>query len=230
MTNLKTAGRPTKYNTPETLSKLKHLVEMYKEENPFCGIIRVADMVRFSKHKNELDNANYPFYNKDVWRTYGIPFIDEVNQPMSSNLLSDATQNYNIPNVTDIVQRHGKNQIRLIEHLRPLEMMLHESLSKELQLRQEKSDLQSTIKSLRETILFYEQYVLQMAHHSLSQEYQEKYGLINQISINTNARNQNAMKNLDAWLNSSFGENENNVHQQPNKESRGLALWKEKKR
>ncbi|MDQ8738869.1 hypothetical protein [Paenibacillus sp. LHD-38] len=226
---LKTAGRPTKYNTPETLSLLKYLVELYKEKEPYCGIVKVADMVRFSQQMNELDSGKYPLFNKDVWRTYGKSFIDEANEFMPSNLANNDTLKFNIPNVADIVQRHGKNHPRLLEHLRPLEIMLHESLSREEKLRRDKADLQVAIQTLKETISFYEQHTLQMAQHSLSQEYQEKYGLVNQISINANARNKSAMKNLDHWLSSTFDDQVSEEPQQPNKESKGLALWKGKK-
>ncbi|MFC4306232.1 hypothetical protein [Cohnella boryungensis] len=227
---LKTAGRPTKYNTPETLLLLRHLVELYKEKEPFCGIVKVADMVRFSQQMNELDGNKYPLFNKDVWRTYGKPFIDDANEFMPSNLANADTLKFNIPNVADIVQRHGKNHTRLVEHLRPLEIMLHESLSREEQLRRDTAILKDTIQALRETVSFYEQHTLQVAHQSLSQEYQEKYGFFNQISINANVKNQSAMKNMDQWLSSTFVNLGNEVQEQSSKESKGLALWRNKKR
>ncbi|MDR9747642.1 hypothetical protein [Paenibacillus taichungensis] len=236
---MKQAGRPSKYNNKETADKLKQLVYLYKDRNPHSGIVKISDMVRFSKEMNEIDAVSHPLFNRDVWVTYGKVFIDEVNEPLPSELMKDKPVDFVVPNITDIVNKHHKNPVNLLQHLLPIEVMLHESLfnqgksiSKIQELENELTKAKEALRLSKATIDRYEQYTNQMAHHSYSAEYQKEFNLPNQISVNANARNKNAMRSLDDL--SSFLENGTNPAEEPsknpNKESSLLQEWRNKRK
>lgn len=194
-------GRPSKYNNPDTLKKLQDLVFLYKKENP-SGIIRISHMVRFSKKMNDLNSDVYPFYSKDVWSEYGRTFIDEANEPVRTTISTDEDVSIELPNICDIVQKYSNNQGKLLEYLLPVEQMLHEAMYenrklKEAKLKQEESveELKQNKKHLEELVKYYEKFILTMSHDSYRKEFEGM--LKNQISVNANERNKNAMRNLD---------------------------------
>ncbi|BCG60384.1 hypothetical protein [Paenibacillus sp. URB8-2] len=198
-------GRPAKYKNEETEQNLQELVYEYKKSHPFSGLIRISHMVRFTERKHREDPETYPIaYSKDVWGSYGKKYIDRANEPIPSALLSELPLDIEVPNLTDITLKYHHNMNKLLEHLNPIEVMLHESLSREQKLRlqvseltNELSEIKNTVKEQQNTLSLYEKFTLEMAHHSYNDEFQQKYGLINQISINANDRNKKAMSNLN---------------------------------
>lgn len=186
-------GRPSKYNNLETLNELKEQVLLYRIENPFQRI-RPADMVRFSKELYDSRPAQYHFFNKDVWLSYGKSYINEINEPLRTKFFMEDEKVYEIPNVVDCVTKFKDNPEKIISLLSPIETMLHNSLRREEELINKVKELKSENEELKRQVWNYKDFVLQMAHHSYITEYQEKFGLKNIISPNANVRNMKAMK------------------------------------
>lgn len=193
-------GRPSMYNNEETKEKLQYLVYLYKKQNP-SGIIRISDMVRFSKEISQSDPNNYPFYNKDVWTVYGREYIETANEPIRTELTYDGEIVVNMPNIADLVEKHGDNKQKMLEYLLPFEQMLHNALLKEKQLQHKLENLQVDYDALTEkfkiqqnVIKKYENFVMTMAHESYRKDFEND--LKNQISVNANERNKSAMRNV----------------------------------
>lgn len=186
------------------MDTLRELVLLLRKKNQHLGLIKIADMVRFSKEMNEFNPDKYPFYNKDVWITYGKTFIDEANEPAPSTLSDVGNTDIVVPNILDILTKHHKNFDKLVEYFKPLELLLHTSLNNERTLtiknetlQKEVDELKEKLENAKQTIKRYEDFSLEMAHKSYSVEFREEYGLVNQISVNANSRNKNAMRNLN---------------------------------
>ncbi|MCY9694548.1 hypothetical protein [Paenibacillus alginolyticus] len=232
-------GRPTKYKNEETEIQLKELVYEYKKLHPFSGLLRISHMVRFSERMHKENPEKYPLaFSKDVWGSYGKKYIEQANEPIPSALLKEVPLDIEIPNITDLTMKYHHNINKLLEHLQPIEVMLHESLSREQQhkskvseLEDELSQLKNRIKELQETINSYEKFTLEMAQLSYISEFRIKYGLVNQISIHANDRNKHAMTNLNN-LESLFPYSKKEDESTPlrTKESAALTKWKERRK
>lgn len=98
-----------------------------------------------------------------------------------------------VPNITDLFEKFGTNSQKILEYLLPLEQMLHESLSKEKEVREkcvnqeaELNDLKETNKTLKDVTKKYENFILAMTHESYRRENEVK--LTNLVSVNANVR------------------------------------------
>jgi hypothetical protein len=225
-------GRPSKYKNEETTKLLQNLVYMYKKENP-TGIVRIADMVRFSKDMNKVDEVQFPFMSKDVWSEYGRLYIDQANEPIRTELQDADGVAVDLPNISDIVAKYGDNRQKLLEYLLPVEQLLHRSIMNEKRVstlvaksESEKNALVEKCKAQQELLRKYEDFVLTMSHDSYRKEFEGQ--LVNQISVNANERNQSAMRNLND-LGAIFGSNEPQiVAQKADKQPSLLDHWKSK--
>lgn len=199
--NPKGAGRKRKYDNPEEQTRLKNLVYLYRKKKP-SGIIKMADMVRFSEEMNKINTDEFPtIYKKDVWSTWGREFIEIANEPITIKIESETGVKLEIPNFSDIVEKYYHDKSKLLEHLLPSENFLHETLAKNISLIARNNELEEQINSLKrelssleETIKKYQKMTLEMAHHSGVEKYRKKYGLKNQISA---SENRDAFDNLD---------------------------------
>lgn len=226
-------GRPSKYNNPETKEKLQELVYLYRKSSP-NGVIRISHMVRFSKEMNKKQPSKYPTYDKDVWGTYGREFIDNANEPIRIKYENN-DEVFEVPNVSDIVEKFHSNKGTLLSYLIPLEKMIHEFLSRENDKNKKISEfelkideLKSTVKEKDDLIRRYEEFVLQMAHQSYINEFQDKFGLQNLISVNANKRNKDAMRGLDD-LSDMFTKKEVSEEKTKIEDNVFLNKWKEKR-
>ncbi|MCR2804800.1 hypothetical protein [Paenibacillus soyae] len=232
-------GRPAKYKNSETEQQLQNLVYEYKTLHPFSGLLRISHMVRFSERMHMENPEKYPIaFSKDVWGSYGRKYIEQANEPLPSTLSKEVALDFEVPNITDLTLKYHHNLGKLLEYLQPIEVMLHESLSREQQLKSSVTELseelnqsKNRIKELSETIKLYEKFTLEMAQNSYITEYQKKYGLVNQIAIQANERNQQAMTNLTN-LGSLFPDSNENTGfntSQNKKETTVLKSWRERR-
>ncbi len=216
--NPKGAGRKRKYDNPEEQTRLKNLVYLYREKHP-SGIIKMADMVRFSEEMNKINPDEFPtIYKKDVWSTWGKEFIKIANEPITIKIESETGLKIEIPNFSDIVEKYSHDKTKLLEHLLPSENFLHESLAKNISLAERNSELEHHIISLKlnvneleETIKKYQKMNLEMAHHSGIDKYRKKYGLVNQISASENLDAFDNLDNLHSFLEPKSEQNNNSI-------------------
>lgn len=235
--NPKGAGRKRKYDNPVEQTRLKKLVYLYREKYP-SGIIKMADMVRFSEEMHKIKSDEFPkIYKKDVWSTWGKEFIQIANEPITIKIESETGFKLEIPNFSDIVEKYSHDKIKLLEHLLPSENFLHESLAKNISLLARNNELEEHIISLKlnvnkleETIKKYQKMTLEMAHHSGIDKYRKKYGLINQISASENHDAFNNLDNLHSFLESKSDQNNNSIIDDvkdiDKKDNVVLANWK----
>ena len=211
-------GRKSKWNTPEHHERMKELVYLYRKNKDKFKVISIADMVRFSEEMNQNSSFDFPdVYKKDVWIDWGREYINNANKPLILKIdINEGEEPIEIPNLSDVLEKNYHNKDRLLASLLAYENLMHKKLKEikelfsEIQELQEKNkDLIVKNQNLEMTIEKFESYLLQMAHQSRSKSYQEQYGLINQISINANARNRKLMNNLDKLEEVLNGENLN---------------------
>lgn len=216
--NPKGAGRKRKYDNPEEQTRLKNLVYLYREKHP-SGIIKMADMVRFSEEMHKINSDEFPtIYKKDVWSTWGKEFIKIANEPITIKIESEPGLKLEIPNFSDIVEKYAPDKTKLLEHLLPSENFLHESLAKNTRLIARNNELEEDIISLKlnineleETIKKYQKMTLEIAHHSAIDKYRKKYGLINQISASENHDAFDNLDNLHSFLEPKSDQNNNSI-------------------
>ncbi|PGU51918.1 hypothetical protein COD70_26270 [Bacillus cereus] len=199
-------GRKSKWNTPDHHEKMKELVYLYRNNKEKFKIISIADMVRFSAEMNQKFPSDFPdIYKKDVWIDWGREYINSANKPLVIKIdIIEGEESIEIPNVSDIIEKDYNNKDRLLSSLLAYENLMHKKLKeiKELSsmvnlLQEKNKELIIKNQKLETEIENFESDILQMAHHSRIKSYREKYGLINQISVNANARNRKLMNNLD---------------------------------
>ncbi|EFI70701.1 hypothetical protein BFZC1_00135 [Lysinibacillus fusiformis ZC1] len=217
--NPKGAGRKRKYDNPVEQTKLKNLVFLYREKHP-SGIIKMADMVRFSEEMHKINSDEFPtIYKKDVWSSWGKEFINIANEPITIKIESETGLKLEIPNFSDIVEKYSHDKTKILEHLLPSENFLHESLAKNISLSTRNNELEERIISLKlyvneleETIKKYQKMTLEMAHHSGVEKYRKKYGLINQISVSENHDAFDNLDNLQSFLAPKSDQNNNSMN------------------
>jgi len=235
-------GRPKKYkDNPEVPEHLRKLVYLYKKENPLSKKLTISEMVRYNERKHQEDPESFPLYPRDVWSDYGREFIDAANSPIPYSYKPNSNTAFVVPNVAEIVEKFYDDKEKMLTLLLSLEKQLHDSLLREQEayskiagLEQEIVQYKEKLKQKDEVIGLYERFSLEMAHHSYVDAFQEKYGLKNQISVNANARNKYAMRNLDN-LESLFPYNNNQEESKQDsetlapKETKLLKSWREKR-
>lgn len=152
-----------------------------------------------------------------VWGEYGRKFIEQANEPLRTTISEDEDVFIDLPNMTDLVEKYGKNQTKLLEYLHPIEQLLHETMLGNREIKRENQELHYGVSQLKEKlnqqkeiIKEYESFILKMSHDSYRKEFEGK--LKNQVSVNANERNKNAMRevgNLDSFFD--FEQKEKNI-------------------
>ncbi|WP_144491965.1 MULTISPECIES: hypothetical protein [Bacillus cereus group] len=226
-------GRPRQYDNPETRKRFKQLVYEKRLEKT-SGILTISDMVRISKRFHEEKPDEYPIaYNKDAWGTWGKQYLDEANNisKITVEVGSDRGE-IEIPNFSELIERHYSDKYKLLELLIPQESLFHELADENIGMVQENERLKSRVAELEEELKKFEGLILEMAHHSAIKHYKDKHGLKPVLEMAQNRDSLGNLDNLEEFLQPTKSEEpEIEIKVSGNEENNVLlANWKQKRK
>lgn len=194
------AGRPGKWNTPETKERLQELVYRYKQENPYTEVI-IADMVKFTIKLHKEYPEEFPdIYDRFTWKAYGEEYILQANRNLETKTIKTELKEYEnieMPNYIALVEKYYSNKEKLVEKIAACEVSHHLILERFIEAEKERLVLKDKIKSLEKDLKNFQNLINEVAHLSKSEPLRKKFGLNNIISPNANSENKKAMRNLD---------------------------------
>lgn len=122
------AGRKTKL----TESEVNHLIYLYKTEKQINGKVKYAEMYQFNKEV--VQQGRFPtLAGEDFWRKknrLGRMTIDKANSVFTSKVSTSEIPNDNIPNFSDIVNRHYDDKEALIKELIVIERKFYKNIER----------------------------------------------------------------------------------------------------
>ncbi|WP_203249046.1 hypothetical protein [Sporosarcina beigongshangi] len=134
------AGRKTKLTEKE----VNHLIYLFKTEKQINGKIKYGDMHQFN---NEVvQQGRFPTSaGEDFWRKknrLGRMVIDKANSVFTSKVSTSEVPNDNIPNLSDIINKHYDDKEALIKELIVIERKFYKNIEqrKTLELKLAESE------------------------------------------------------------------------------------------
>lgn len=122
------AGRKTKLTEKE----VNHLIYLFKTEKQINGKVKYGDMYQFNKEM--VQQGRFPtLAGEDFWRKknrLGRMMIDKANSVFTSKVSTSEFPNDNIPNFSDIINKHYEDKEALIKELIVIERKFYKNIER----------------------------------------------------------------------------------------------------
>ncbi|AKP77169.1 hypothetical protein AS52_02204 [Priestia megaterium Q3] len=226
----KKVGRKRKYDNKETRERFQDLVYEAKKQKP-SGKIRISDMVKISEEFHQKNPYKFPIpYNRDVWSTWGREYMEKANNFRTiTKMFTKNNKEIEIPNFSEIINRHYSNKYKILELLIPQERLLHELVDENLQLSDSIKKVENKNRELKGVIDKYEALLLEMTHQSSIKIYKEKYGLNSILKINDKEEAFNNLNNLESYLHPAKVQKADSTRLKNEQDNLLLDNWKKKR-